>query len=98
MSRLNYLFREYSGETIRITEEQMSEFLSLCLGKAGADSMVTPREIIRSYLTLLQLMRQNPEASFTDLLSDESVSKLSAISSETDEGIDESSELDDFTL
>lgn len=98
MRRLNYLFAEYSGEPIRITEEQMRDFLSLCLGKAGADSMVTPREIIRSYLTLLQLMKQNPEADFKALLSEESVSRLSAITSENDENSESDSELDDFTL
>ena len=85
MSRLNFLFAMYSGEEIRITEAQMRDFLSLCLSRAGADTMVTPREIIRSYLTLLQLMRQNPEASFKELLSEDSVSRLSA-NGDADEG------------
>lgn len=96
--RLNYLFTEYSGEQVRITDEQMRDFLSLCLGKAGADSMITPREIIRSYLTLLQLMRQNPEAEFKALLSEDSVSRLAANTSKDDADTGDASELDDFTL
>lgn len=78
MCRLNSLFSEYSGEPVRITDGMMQEFLKLCLSRAGSDALITPREMIRSYLSLLQLMRQNPEADFRDLLSAEAVSRLSA--------------------
>ena len=100
MSRLNYLFGEYSGTAPAITSEQMQEFLALCLSKAGADTMVTPREIIRSYLTLLQLMKSNPTATFRDLLSEDSVSRLSTLhtTSEEGEGDDGSTDIDDFVL
>ena len=93
MSRLNFLFSEYSGEKVRITDAQMQDFLRICLSRAGADTMITPREMIRGYLTLLQLMRQNPEASFRDLLSEEAVSRLSP-EGEGEDGED----LSDFEL
>ncbi len=76
MCRLNLLFGEYSGEPVRITDEMMQEFLKLCLSRAGSDTMITPREMIRSYLSLLQLMRQNPDIEFSKLLSDEAVAQL----------------------
>ena len=100
MSRLNHLYAEYSGEVPRITSEQMLEYLSLCLSKAGADTMVTPREIIRSYLTLLQLMRSNPTATFRDLLSEDSVSRLSPVTSQSEESgnEDSSTDIEDFEL
>ena len=84
MRRLNLIFSEYSGEETHITPEQMTDFLSLCLSRAGADTMVTPREIIRSYLTLLQLMKANPDVPFRELLSEESVSRLSAQATDFD--------------
>ena len=31
--------------------------------------MITPREIIRDYLTMLNILRDNPDASFDTLLS-----------------------------
>lgn len=100
MSRLNFLFGEYSGEVPAITPEQMQEFLSLCLSRAGADTMVTPREIIRSYLTLLQLMRGNPTVSFRDLLSEDSVSRLAALPTQSEEGENGEGDMDiaDFEL
>ena len=100
MSRLNFLFGEYSGEVPRITSEQMQEFLALCLSRAGADTMVTPREIIRSYLTLLQLMKGNPTATFRDLLSEDSVSRLAAVPTQSAEGenADNTTDIDDFEL
>ena len=36
--------------------------------RAGADEMLTPREIIRDYLTLLNILRDNDSASFDDLM------------------------------
>ena len=98
MNRLNLLYGDYSGEPPRITSEQMVDFLNLCLSRAGADTMVTPREIIRSYLTLLQLMKSNPEASFRQLLSEDSVSRLSTASSDPDGESDGVADIEDFEL
>ena len=39
------------------------------LSRAGAEELVTPREIIRDYLTLLNILRDNKGASFDSLLS-----------------------------
>ena len=39
-----------------------------CLVRVGADTMITPREIIRDYMAVLNILYQNPEASFTDVV------------------------------
>ena len=39
------------------------------LGRAGAEELITPREIIRDYLTLLNVLRDNPGATLDSLLS-----------------------------
>ena len=57
----------YNWDT-RITREEMIEFLNICLKKAGADSMITPREMLRDYMTVLNILMQNPEASFEDVV------------------------------
>lgn len=100
MCRLNILFSEYSGEPVRITDSMMQEFLSICLSRAGADAMITPREMIRSYLSLLQLMRQNPEAQFRDLLSKDAVALLSDDfgGNKDNNGENSDTSLDDFEI
>ena len=44
------------------------KFLNICLSRAGADSMITPREMLRDYMTVLNILMQNPEASFDDVI------------------------------
>lgn len=66
--RLTLLHAKYYGYTPRVTEEQMETFLKGELSRAGATEMVTPREIIRDFLMLLDLMFQNPETDFAEIL------------------------------
>ena len=42
----------------------MVRFLQICLSRAGADSMITPREMLRDYMTVLNILMQNPDVSF----------------------------------
>ena len=42
----------------------MIAFLNLCISKAGADSMITPREMLRDYMTVLNILMQNENATF----------------------------------
>ncbi len=66
--RLTLLHAQYYGYEPSVGEDQMEIFLKGELSRAGAAEMVTPREIIRDYLMLLDLMFQNPEASFEEIL------------------------------
>ncbi len=66
--RMTRLYAQQYGQDVRITEEQMVSFLQICLGRAGADSMITPREMLRDYMTVLNILMQNPEASFEDIV------------------------------
>lgn len=68
--RLTKLYTEreaISGELI--SNEDIAMFMTHALSKIGADEMITPREIIRDYLTLLNILRDNKDVSFTELLS-----------------------------
>nr|MBQ4317740.1 DUF2791 family P-loop domain-containing protein [Clostridia bacterium] len=55
--------RNYSWEP-RITPEEMADFLKLCLSRAGADALITPREIIRDYISVLNILLQNESADY----------------------------------
>lgn len=52
----------------RVTNEEMAAFLKVCLERAGADTMITPREIIRDYITVLNILLQNPDTTFSDVV------------------------------
>lgn len=91
IARLTKLHGMYYGWQPRVTEEQQAQFLREALGRTGADTMMTPREMIRDYMSVLNILLQNPQAQFTDVVSP------SAVSAPISEGQTEIS-LDDIEL
>ena len=68
ITRITKLYSMYYGWEARITQEEMEEFLNICLAKAGADSMITPREMLRDYMTVLNILMQNENATFESVV------------------------------
>ena len=66
--RVTQLYAQYYNWEPRITDEEQVAFLNLCLSRAGADSMITPREMLRDYMTVLNILMQNPQAAFSDVV------------------------------
>ena len=66
--RVTALHEQYYQCKARISPEQMEEFLAICLARAGADSMITPREMLRDYMTVLHVLMQNEGASFEQIV------------------------------
>ncbi len=71
-----------------VTTNDLVSFIRIEYGRIGADQNITPREIIRDFIELLDLLYQNPEMSIVSLLeSDEfSYAKSEAVSDETEHG------------
>ncbi len=69
IARLTRLHAQQAGGEEGATPEEMTLFLQTALSRAGAEEMITPREIIRDYLTLLQILHETPNLTFSDLLS-----------------------------
>ena len=53
---------------VRVTTDDMAVFLKQCLARAGADAMITPREIIRDFCTVLNILCQNPDVTFDEVM------------------------------
>lgn len=69
VKRLTKLYQQREGtQDSPLSDEQIESFLSVALSKAGAEELITPREIIRDYLTLLNILRDNPGADFESLM------------------------------
>lgn len=58
--------------TQKLSEEDMVNFIKIEYGRIGADSNITPREVIRDFIELLNIIYQNPDINVTELLNSES--------------------------
>ena len=94
ITRINKLYAERYDYEIPLTYEQMQAFLAMSLSRAGANTMITPREIIRGYISLLHILRQNPQASFSSVLGEIET----AIKPVSDTDDDTNGDIGDFDL
>lgn len=51
-----------------LSESDLVDFLTIEFGRVGAESHLTPREVIRDFIELLDIMFQNPETDIRKLL------------------------------
>ena len=91
ISRITKLYSMYYGWEARITQSEMIDFLNICLAKAGADSMITPREMLRDYMTVLNILMQNEEATFDNV-----VGKVTLKPEENEENVSDETASDIF--
>lgn len=61
----------YFGYERTLSTEDLVRFLQIEFGRVGADTHLTPREVIRDFVELLDILCQNPSASMETLLSGE---------------------------
>ena len=54
-----------------IQQQGMIDFLQIEFGRIGTDSHITPREIIRDFIEVLDILYQNPKMSVSQLLGSE---------------------------
>lgn len=52
-----------------VTEQDMVDFIEIEFGRIGADAHITPREVIRDFIEVLDIVYQNPEIRVRQLLS-----------------------------
>ncbi len=66
--RVTALHARYYNWEPRLSDGDPEAFVRACLELAGANIMVTPREIIRDYISILNILYQNPDAKFADIV------------------------------
>ncbi len=71
IEKLGQIHAGYFGYTDTITDEDLAAFLQIEFGRVGADTHLTPREVIRDFIELLDIAFQNPEKDISQLLRDE---------------------------
>ena len=68
IEKLQQIHAGYFGYAPRLTTEHLVQFLQIEFGRVGADTHLTPREVIRDFIELLDIAYQNPETPVEELL------------------------------
>lgn len=68
IEKLADIHADYFGYERALTEDDLVGFLQIEFGRVGADTHLTPREVIRDFIELLDILCQNPQMSVTELL------------------------------
>ena len=75
------------GYEKKLGTDNLAGFIKLEYSRIGAEQNITPREVIRDFIELLDLLYQNPSMTMEELLQSEdfSYTKSQAVSDETDQ-------------
>ena len=95
VEKLANIHADLFGYTRTLTEDDLIVFLQLEFGRVGAESHITPREVIRDFIEMLDIMWQDPSVTVAGLLgSDDFVHARP----ESEEGEAVGSEYAEFTI
>lgn len=76
--KLSDIHSGYFDYERKVTTDDLVRFLQIEFGRVGADSHLTPREVIRDFIELLDIMHQNPETDVAELLQSDAFTQLTA--------------------
>ena len=79
------------GYEPRLGTGELADFISLEYSRIGADQNITPREVIRDFIELMDLLYQNPALTMSALLDSDAFSyaRSEAVSDQADESFAE---------
>lgn len=69
LKNLKEIYDSNYGITLSISDKDIQLFMEELFNKPGADEFLTPREVIRDFLNILSIIRQNPSEKLSDLIS-----------------------------
>ena len=72
VEKLANIHADLFGYTRTLSEDDLIEFLQLELGRVGADTHITPREVIRDFIEMLDIMWQDSSVTVAGLLGSQS--------------------------
>ncbi len=70
LKKLKLIFDVNYKIEINISDKEIQQFMEELFNKPGADEFLTPREVIRDFLNILNILRQNSNINFVSLLGD----------------------------
>ena len=89
------IHQQHYGYTSTVTEDNLISFMKAATKRIGADELLTPREIVRDFIGILNILQQRSDITFADLLGGD-LFKTSGRSGELEDDFDDDSA--EFTL
>lgn len=74
LKKLKLIFDFNYKTELNISDEEISSFMEEMFNKPGAAEFLTPREVIRDFLNILNIIRQNPDVDKARLFGDIEIS------------------------
>lgn len=71
LERLCELHSFHYAYDCSLGQKELTEFINTVLERLGADQLLTPREVTRDFLGLLNILYQNPNVTFEDLINED---------------------------
>jgi hypothetical protein len=71
LQRMRELHSMFHRSPVDVTDQEIEFFINELRQRLGANQLLTPREIVRDFLSVLNIMVQNPSVTFTDVLGSE---------------------------
>jgi P-loop Domain of unknown function (DUF2791) len=68
LQRLAELHATHYGGQKKLSKSNLQEFVQEIVNRLGAAVLLTPGEIVRDFLSVLNILQQNPETSFSELI------------------------------
>jgi P-loop Domain of unknown function (DUF2791) len=60
LKKLQFIFDQNYKTTVQVNDDDITHFMEIIYNKPGAEEFLTPRELIRDFLNILNIIRQNP--------------------------------------
>jgi hypothetical protein len=75
LQRVLWLHGVHYGYEPSVSEEDLIGFMQIVANRLGADELLTPREVLRDFTSILNYIHQNPGQSFMDMLGEDILKK-----------------------
>jgi len=72
IEKLMKIHADLNGYTPNLTQDDLIYFLNVEYNRVGASTHITPREVIRDFIELINIIYQNPSKSISEILGDNS--------------------------
>ncbi|WP_250124576.1 ATP-binding protein [Chroococcidiopsis sp. CCMEE 29] len=95
LQRLADVHATHYGTQKQLTKQELQAFVQEIINRLGAEALLTPGEIVRDFISVLNILQQNPDISWHELIQG---SGLPLTATGKDLNVDENGEVAEFTL
>ncbi len=95
LQRLADVHATHYGTQKQLTNQELQAFVQEIINRLGAEALLTPGEIVRDFISVLNILQQNPDISWHELIQG---SGLPLTATCKDLNVDENGEVAEFTL